>query len=232
MAPDLLAYLWPAASYGLIESRALSGSSLKQYSRSGSGSSLDTDQLIISPLTIPSCHRAALPRHSPSTTLPPQPCHPFRRLVHIANSCPPPPPPPPPCHPWCVHNDGASLSAAIRSTVTFATSLYPHFLHAAHLNCCPMQKEQKKPKNPAAGHWSIFIWSLDTLSFRTLPSVDTRGSKPCEHRGGSVVGLDSSLILYLVGMWQVLGHMASSLIVCTLYMQQADGYVASTLMVR
>ena len=32
MAADLPAYLWPAASYGLIESRALSGSSLKQYS--------------------------------------------------------------------------------------------------------------------------------------------------------------------------------------------------------
>ena len=231
MAPDLLAYLWPAASYGLIESRALSGSSLKQYSRSGSGSSLDTDQLIISPLTIPSCHRAALPRHSPSTTLPPQPCHPFRRLVHIANSCPPPPPPP--CHPWC------TCITMVRHCQPQSVQLSPlpprfirHFLHAAHLNCCPMQKEQKKPKNPAAGHWSIFIWSLDTLSFRTLSSVDTRGSKPCEHRGGSLVGLDSSLILYLVGMWQVLGHMASSWIVWTLHMRQADGYVASTLMVR
>ena len=230
MAPDLLAYLWPAASYGLIESRALSGSSLKQYSRSGSGSSLDTDQLIISPLTIPSCHRAALPRHSPSTTLPPQPCHPFRRLVHIANSCPPPPPPP--CHPWCVHNDGASLSPAIRSTVTFATSLYPALFARGPFKLLPNAERAEEAKNSAAGHWSIFIWSLDTLSFRTLSSVDTRGSKPCEHRGGSVVGLDSSLILYLVGMWQVLGHMASSLIVCTLYMQQADGYVASTLMVR
>lgn len=171
MAPDLLAYLWPAASYGLIESRALSGSSLKQYSRSGSGSSLDTDQLIISPLTIPSCHRAALPRHSPSTTLPPQPCHPFRRLVHIANSCPPPPPPPP-CHPWCVHNDGASLSAAIRSTVTFATSLYPALFARGPFKLLPNAERAEEAKKSSCGPLEHFYLVSGHI---VIPDIVKRG---------------------------------------------------------
>ena len=142
---------------------------IQQYS--GSGSSRDTDQLIISPLTIPSCHRAALPRHSrapPCTTMPSIPTTSsatlpiFGTVVLVVNLV----------IRVCMHNDGASSVPPSPCLGCFIR----HFLHAAHLNsgqCRNSRRSQKLPPEAIGA----FLYGPGHI---VIPDIVKRGHRgPC-----------------------------------------------------